>query len=66
MRGQKRNEQKPRIHTEAEPGGIAVSEVVYDNVRSLEGITGFDLGMRNLKGFSGAVRVYGIDVGAPA
>lgn len=55
-----------RIHGEAEPGGIAVSEVVFDNVRNLEGITGFDLGTRTLKGLSGSVRLFGIEVGAPA
>jgi class 3 adenylate cyclase len=52
-----------RLHNEAEPGGIAVSEVVYDNVRSLEGITGIDLGLRTLKGFSSPVRVFEIEVG---
>jgi class 3 adenylate cyclase len=55
-----------RIHGEAEPGGIAVSEVVFDNVRSLEGISGFDLGARTLKGFPGSVRLFGIEVGASA
>ena len=55
-----------RIHGEAEPGGIAVSEVVFDNVRSLEGVSGFDLGPRTLKGFTGPVRLFGIDVGASA
>ncbi|HKY47113.1 MAG TPA: adenylate/guanylate cyclase domain-containing protein, partial [Acidimicrobiia bacterium] len=55
-----------RILGEAEPGGIAVSEVVYDNVRNLEGIAAVDLGLRSLKGFSGSVRLFGIEVGAPA
>lgn len=55
-----------RILGEAEPGGIAVSEVVYDNVRNLEGIAAVDLGLRSLKGFSGTVRLFGIEVGAPA
>jgi class 3 adenylate cyclase len=55
-----------RIHGEAEPGGIAVSEVVFDNVRSLEGISGVDLGARTLKGFPGSVRLFGIEVGASA
>jgi class 3 adenylate cyclase len=55
-----------RIHGEAEPGGIAVSEVVFDNVRNLEGISGVDLGLRNLKGFTGSFRLFGIEVGAPA
>ena len=55
-----------RIHGEAEPGGIAVSEVVFDNVRNLEGISGFDLGPRTLKGFTGSVRLFGIEVGASA
>jgi len=54
-----------RIHGEAEPGGIAVSEVVFDNVRNLEGVSGFDLGTRTLKGFNGAVHLFGIEVGAP-
>ena len=53
-----------RIHGEAEPGGIAVSEVVFDNVRGLEGVSGFDLGNRTLKGFSGSVHLFGIEVGA--
>ncbi len=55
-----------RIHGEAEPGGIAVSEVVFDNVRNLEGISGIDLGPRSLKGFTGSVRLFGIEVGASA
>ena len=55
-----------RIHGEVEPGGIAVSEVVFDNVRSLEGVSGFDLGVRTLKGFTGSVRLFGIEVGASA
>jgi class 3 adenylate cyclase len=53
-----------RIHGEAEPGGITVSEVVFDNVRNLEGISGFDLGTRTLKGFTGPVHLFGIEVGA--
>jgi class 3 adenylate cyclase len=53
-----------RIHGEAEPGGIAVSEVVFDNVRNLEGVSGFDLGSRTLKGFTVPVHLFGIDVGA--
>ena len=52
-----------RIHGEAEPGGIAVSEVVFDNVRNLEGVSGFDLGSRTLKGFTVPVHLFGIDVG---
>jgi class 3 adenylate cyclase len=55
-----------RIHGEAEPGGIAVSEVVFDNVRNLEGIAGVDLGLRSLKGFTGSFRLFGIEVGASA
>jgi class 3 adenylate cyclase len=55
-----------RIHGEAEPGGITVSEVVFDNVRNLEGVMGFDLGARTLKGFAGSVRLFGIEVGASA
>jgi class 3 adenylate cyclase len=55
-----------RIHGEAEPGGIAVSEVVFDNVRNLQGISGVDLGPRSLKGFTGSFRLFGIEVGASA
>jgi class 3 adenylate cyclase len=55
-----------RIHGEAEPGGIAVSEVVFDNVRNQQGIVGFDLGPRNLKGFTGSIRLFGIEVGSSA
>lgn len=51
-----------RIHAEAPPGGIIVSEVVYDNVRGLEGVNGTDLGARTLKGMSGSFRLYGIEV----
>ena len=53
-----------RIHGEAEPGGIAVSEVVFNNVRNLEGVSGFDLGTRTIKGFNEAVHLFGIEVGA--
>jgi class 3 adenylate cyclase len=50
-----------RIQSEADPGGIAVSEVVYDNLKNREGIIGTDLGLRSLKGL-GDVRIYRIEV----
>jgi class 3 adenylate cyclase len=51
-----------RIHGEAEPGQIVVSEVVFDNVRSLEGVKGSDLGVRSLKGVGAPVHLYEIAV----
>jgi class 3 adenylate cyclase len=51
-----------RVNGEAEPGGIVVTDVVFDNVRSLEGVTGHDLGLRTLKGIPGEVRLWNIEV----
>jgi class 3 adenylate cyclase len=52
-----------RIQAEAAPGGIAVSEVVFDNVRSLEGLTGTDLGVHSLRGIGGPLHLFGIEAG---
>jgi adenylate cyclase len=51
-----------RIHGEAAPGSIAVSAVVYDNVRNKEEIVAADLGERTLKNVDEPVRVYTIEV----
>ena len=47
-----------RIHGEAEPGGIAVSQVVYDNVKNREGLTSRDIGERHLKHIAEPIRVH--------
>jgi len=51
-----------RIHGEAAPGTIAVSDVVYDNVRNKEAIVATDLGERDLKHIDKLIRLYAIDV----
>jgi class 3 adenylate cyclase len=51
-----------RIHGEAAPGSIAVSAVVYDNVRNKEEIIATDLGERSLKNVDDPVRIYTIEV----
>lgn len=51
-----------RIHAAGAPGQIAVSEVVFDNVRSLDGVKATDLGLHELKGVGGQVHLYGIEV----
>lgn len=50
-----------RIHGEAEPGTIAVSQAVYDNIRNRDGLVARDLGERHLKHIAEPVRVYLID-----
>ena len=50
-----------RIHGEAEPGWIAVSQVVYDNVKNREGLTSRDIGERHLKHIAEPIRVHLIE-----
>jgi adenylate cyclase len=50
-----------RIHGEAEPGSIAVSQAVYDNIRNRDGLVARDLGERHLKHIAEPLRIYLID-----
>lgn len=50
-----------RLQGEAEPGSIAVSQVVYDNVKNREGLSSRDLGERHLKHIDEPIRVHLID-----
>jgi class 3 adenylate cyclase len=50
-----------RIQGVAEPGTIAVSQVVYDNVKNRDGIEAVDLGERRLKHVEAPVHLYSID-----
>lgn len=49
-----------RIHALAEPGGIVVSEPVYDAVRNKAGISVDHLGVRELKGLDHSIQVYAL------
>ncbi len=51
-----------RIHEEAAPGTIAVSEAVFTNVRNKPGIVATELGLRELKNIDQPVRIYAIGV----
>lgn len=49
-----------RIHALAEPGGIVVSEPVYDAVRNKAGIVVDHLGVREIKGLDHPIQVYAL------
>lgn len=51
-----------RIQTEVSPGGIGVSEVVYDNIRNKGGITATRIGQRTLKNVATPITLYSVDV----
>jgi class 3 adenylate cyclase/tetratricopeptide (TPR) repeat protein len=54
-----------RIHALAEPGGICVSEQVYDAIRNQPDIQVTPLGERRLKNVNRAIKVYALSVGYP-
>ncbi len=49
-----------RIHALAEPGGIVVSEPIYDAVRNKAGINVDRLGVREIKGLDHPIQVYAL------
>ena len=49
-----------RIHALARPGGICVSEHVYDEIRNKPGMVARNLGKKNLKNVSRPIRVYSL------
>jgi len=49
-----------RIHALAPPGGICVSEHVYDEIRNKPGMVARNLGKKNLKNVSRPIRVYSL------
>jgi adenylate cyclase len=49
-----------RIHALAPPGGICISEHVYDEIRNKPGVRGKDLGKKQLKNVSRPIRVYAL------
>jgi TolB-like protein/Flp pilus assembly protein TadD/class 3 adenylate cyclase len=49
-----------RIHELAEPGGIVVSEPVYDAVRNKSGINTERMGVRDLEGLDHPIQVYSL------
>jgi len=51
-----------RIHALAPPGGICVSEHVYDEIRNKPGMVARNLGKKNLKNVSRPIRVYALQV----
>src|SRR6266481_7227535 len=53
-----------RIHALAPPGGICVSEHVYDEIRNKPGMVARNLGKKNLKNVSRPIRVYALQVSA--
>lgn len=53
-----------RLQSEAEPGGICISQTVYDMVKNKMAFKVTNLGPRELKNISTAVNVYGIIVEA--
>src|SRR5260370_35541673 len=55
-----------RIHALATPGGICVSEHVYDEIRNKPGMTAKDLGKKQLKNVSRPIRVYSLEANATA
>ena len=50
-----------RIHTLAPPGGVCISERVYEDVRNKPEIRVHDLGQKTLKNVSRPIRVYLLD-----
>jgi len=53
-----------RIHALAPPGGICISEHVYDEIRNKPGMRAKDLGKKQLKNVSRPIRVYALQVSA--
>lgn len=53
-----------RLQEHAVPGGIVLSEVVHDLVRSFAGERSIDLGLRQLKGLDRPVRVFALEPAA--
>ena len=53
-----------RIHALAPPGGICISEHVYDEIRNKPGMQAKDLGKKQLKNVSRPIRVYSLAVAA--
>ena len=51
-----------RIHALAPPGGICISEHVYDEIRNKPGMVARNLGKKNLKNVARPIRVYGLQV----
>ncbi len=51
-----------RIHALAPPGGICVSEHVYDEIRNKPGMVARNLGKKKLKNVSRPIRVYALQV----
>jgi adenylate cyclase len=49
-----------RIHALAPPGGICISEHVYDEIRNKPGMRAKDLGKQRLKNVSRPIRVYAL------
>jgi adenylate cyclase len=49
-----------RLHALAPPGGICVSEHVYDEIRNKPGMVARNLGKKNLKNVSRPIRVYAL------
>jgi pimeloyl-ACP methyl ester carboxylesterase/class 3 adenylate cyclase len=54
-----------RIHALAPPGGICISEHVYDEIRNKPGMRAKDLGVKNLKNVSRPIRVYSLTAMGP-
>lgn len=53
-----------RIHALAPPGGICISERVYDEIRNQPGVPVTDLGEQTLKNVSRPIRIYALDLAA--
>ena len=53
-----------RLHALAPPGGICVSEHVYDEIRNKPGMVARNLGKKNLKNVSRPIRVYALSATA--
>jgi TolB-like protein/class 3 adenylate cyclase/Flp pilus assembly protein TadD len=53
-----------RIHALAPPGGICISEHVFDEIRNKPGYIARDLGRKQLKNVSRPIRVYSLLAGA--
>ena len=49
-----------RIHALADPGGICISERVYEDVRNKPGMQAKDLGQKRLKNVTRPIRVYAL------
>ncbi len=54
-----------RLQEHAVPGGIVMSEVVHDLVRSFAGERSIDLGLRHLRGFERPLRVFALEPETP-